>query len=80
MDPLETKATCDNIIAMYKYDPEEAHIYEDKFLKRFLRTLDAQIKLLSCDTTALADFQSKTSECMKCVNLLLNTERTKWYA
>lgn len=76
MDANEVKATCDRIIEMYKYDPEEAHIYEDKFLKRILITLAEQIETLS----DVEEFQQTTKECISHINRLFNTSRTKWYA
>lgn len=80
MDAEEIKSTCKYIIKMYKYDPEEAHIYEDQFLCRVLITLNEQIKLLSTDVTVLNNFKQTTGECMNHINKLLKTERTKWYA
>ena len=80
MDPIEIKDTCERIIALYKYDPEEAHVYEDKFLRRMLRTMHEQLQSLSCDDTELKKFQNNTNECMSHINTLLNTQRTKWYS
>lgn len=80
MDPREVKATWDEIIALYKNDPEEAHIYEDKFLRRMLRTMHEQLQSLSCDDTDLKKFQNNANECMSYINTLLNTQRTKWYS
>lgn len=81
MDAAEVKATCEEIIALYKFDPEEAHIYEDVLLHRILRTLSAQVQALSPgDESDVKVLQQATQECMTHINTLLNTSRTKWYS
>lgn len=80
MDPVESKNTCESILAMYKYDPEEAHIWEDKFLKRTLKTLVKEIQSLSPDTDEIKSFQKTTEEYMQHITAMLATKRTKWYS
>lgn len=80
MDPVETECTCKKILAMYKYDPDEAHIYEDEFLQKFLTTLAKEIELLPSETDKVLSFKATTQECMQHINKLLRTKRTKWYA
>lgn len=80
MDANEVKDSCERILATYKADPEEGHIYEDKFLQRILRTLGTQIASLSGDATELVEFQQNVRECMGHIDALLKTSRTKWYS
>lgn len=80
MDPAEIKETCERIVALYRIDPEEGHIYEDKFIQRFLQDLAAHIQRLSCDATDVQELQFTTKECMSHISAMLKTDRTKWYA
>lgn len=80
MNASEVKDTCDKIIAMYKFDPEEGHIWEDTFLQRFLRTLARQVQTLSCDAPQVKELQSTLGECMQHIEALLHAERTKWFS
>lgn len=80
MDPTEIKSTCAKILTWYKSDPEEAHIWEDVFIHRFLRNLVEQVQILSCDAPEVKELQQKVGECMEHIEELLHTERKKWFS
>lgn len=81
MDPASVSKQCQEIIKMYSdNDSEYAHICEDVFLHKFLRHVAAQIKNLpTCDSAEVDKLKVYTEDCMKHIEDLLNTRRTKWF-